>query len=614
MGITARQILDSSDEKEVVLEILGYSGGENTVSEDHIAKVNEARTIENWEAVSLGGMQRARGFNEVATASGSVASDLAHFHFEIASGSGEFLGLLAGDLVKQDGTSISTVGASKFTTDILSHATNGETASWITNSTNNLKRYTIALGVHTPPSQPATARERIYRHKSRLIAEGGGVRIYVSRAGVGNWTNKSVGAVVFAGSGLNDATSGGTYTGFAADVYEVEIDLASGTDTFKWRKNGGSYTTGVSITGAAQTLSDGVTITFGATTGHTLGDEWTITISGNAWSLSNDASNIDLPNSTRGCAVGFPSGDIVTVFDEFRAYLLSGFPNTRFDPIPNSRGCAAPYSIAVGDEGVYFVSNHPTLGVFLWTGTEFIDLTKQNEDVFTEKINLNGRVFGTYRNRKYYLFYNETNSGVSYPNRLRIYNAKFGGWMNRPVNSALSDSFGYPALLTDQANELYVWSSQKKKVYELETDDNSDEGNETQANYKTKDFSSADFSPKGSDKSFPIDEALLKITKVTMTYSGTVGVVTLQWTADRGRTSGSVTFDLSASGDQLNTTLTVNSSSVISSGSIADRKVTKSFKNSAVGRTFNFQLLNNGTSTRPKIKKIKIHGLVLSED
>jgi len=47
-------------------------------------------------------------------------------------------------------------------------------------------------------------------------------------------------------------------------------------DTFKWRKDGGGWTADVPMTGAAQTLADGVTIAFKATTGHTLGDAWAI--------------------------------------------------------------------------------------------------------------------------------------------------------------------------------------------------------------------------------------------------------------------------------------------------------------------------------------------------
>lgn len=80
--------------------------------------------------------------------------------------------------------------------------------------------------------------------------------------------------VVFEGTGLNDLTGGGTYSGTSVVVYEVEIDATGTPDTIKRRKDGGSFTTGIALTGAAQTLGDGLTFTAAATTGHTLGDRW----------------------------------------------------------------------------------------------------------------------------------------------------------------------------------------------------------------------------------------------------------------------------------------------------------------------------------------------------
>ena len=77
-------------------------------------------------------------------------------------------------------------------------------------------------------------------------------------------------------SALNDATSGGTYTGTLKTKFVVEIDSTGTPDTFKWQKHSGGVTTGVSITGSAQTLTNGVQITFAATTGHALGDRWEI--------------------------------------------------------------------------------------------------------------------------------------------------------------------------------------------------------------------------------------------------------------------------------------------------------------------------------------------------
>lgn len=76
---------------------------------------------------------------------------------------------------------------------------------------------------------------------------------------------------------LDDATGGGLYTGSDEAVFTVEIDAAGIPDTFKWKKGSGAFTTGVSIVAGPIALSNGVTVTFGATTGHTLADSWTLT-------------------------------------------------------------------------------------------------------------------------------------------------------------------------------------------------------------------------------------------------------------------------------------------------------------------------------------------------
>lgn len=523
MGISSRSLLDTGSENEVVLEILSYAGGEDTISEDHVANSNIARVNQNWEAISVGGMQRAKGFNELVT-SGETASssDLGHFHYNDTNGSSRVLGVINGNLVMQNGGVVSGIGTAAFTADKLCHAVDGADAAWITNSTDNLKRYTTSGGIASPAGQPSSARERIYRHKNRLIAEGGGVTIYGSRVGTGNWT--------------------------AAD----------------------------------------------------------------AWSASNDAWNTDLPNPTKGLVEGFPTGNEISVFTEFKTYVLGNFPNVTFRPVPNSRGCSAPYSVALGEEGVYFLSKHPTLGVFIWDGTKFVDITSFNEDVFVEKIDFDNRIFGIYRQRKYYLFYNEKSSGVTYPNRLRVFDAEHGRWMERPVNSSVSDTFGYPMVLAKQNNELYTWSSQKRKLYELETTDDSDEGFNTEASYKTKDFTSRDFVSLG--RQFPLDEVKFKLTKITIVVYGTVGEVTVKWTMDRGRVTGSKTFDLTAEGDLINTTFTVNTSKVVGADSLGDKTYTESIRNDACGRTVNFEINQSGASTRPKVKKIKVHAVAVTED
>jgi hypothetical protein len=57
-------------------------------------------------------------------------------------------------------------------------------------------------------------------------------------------------------------------------VVEVE-DASLNPDTFQWSSDGGkNWTTGVNMTGGAQTLTEGVTITFGAVNGHADGESW----------------------------------------------------------------------------------------------------------------------------------------------------------------------------------------------------------------------------------------------------------------------------------------------------------------------------------------------------
>jgi len=87
---------------------------------------------------------------------------------------------------------------------------------------------------------------------------------------------REVGATTFTGSGKNDATFGGTYTHTADLTYVVKIDSESTPDTFTWSKDGGTswYASGVSCSTSATTLDNGVTVTFGATTGHTDTEYW----------------------------------------------------------------------------------------------------------------------------------------------------------------------------------------------------------------------------------------------------------------------------------------------------------------------------------------------------
>lgn len=82
----------------------------------------------------------------------------------------------------------------------------------------------------------------------------------------------------FTGTGLDDAFYSGHYTGTTTNLgYYLRIDGTGTPDTFEWGHDptfATTIATGVAITGADQLLDNGISIDFGATTGHTLGDKW----------------------------------------------------------------------------------------------------------------------------------------------------------------------------------------------------------------------------------------------------------------------------------------------------------------------------------------------------
>lgn len=522
-GLTNRASLDKAIPVEMVLELLSFSGGENKKGTDSELENNEARTIENWESGSIGGMIRSKGVSEVADGgvTYTLDMDLVIQHFEGVNT--EVYGVIEGDLVIKASADLNNEDNAAFTTGLLCHAVSAGDKLWITNATDNLQYKTIGNVIATPTTDPTNPCARIYEHASlfRLIAEGDSAKtVYGSRAGQGTW----------AGAG--------------------------------------------------------------------------------GWTDSNDAWSMVMPDVTKGCAPGFPAGTDLSVFTEFDTYVIYNQPNVARRRVANGIGCGAPLSIARGNEGLFFFSTFPTKGIFLWNGTQFVNLTEHHD--FIDKVNLSQRIFGIYKERTYYFIYNETGSGVSYPNRIKKYDTRFGRWMTRPINSAIADNLGYPALLTRDNNELYIGSSLKDKLYELDDDTTSDNSNDTQAVYTTKSFTSRDFDVASGGGRFPIDGVRIKLIKVSLTYKGDTGNISISWNADKDLRVGSQVFNLSTGvGALINADFTVNTSSII--GKERAKTITKTFNNTAVGREFEFQILQNGQGTRPEILKIKISAIALEE-
>lgn len=80
-------------------------------------------------------------------------------------------------------------------------------------------------------------------------------------------------------AGLDDLGSSGLYTQSGNAVFQIKIEGTGTPDNFEWRKGtSGAWTGPVAITGSAQLLQDGISVTWGATTGHDNKDEWEINV------------------------------------------------------------------------------------------------------------------------------------------------------------------------------------------------------------------------------------------------------------------------------------------------------------------------------------------------
>lgn len=114
------------------------------------------------------------------------------------------------------------------------------------------------------------------------FGSGGDEHIRLSGTDSGTVYTPSTGVVNFRtvlneNGNLNDLTEDGNpSTSAQTKQFYIEIDGTGTPDTFRWSNDGGAtfQASGVSITGSSQALEDGISITFTATTGHTLNDVW----------------------------------------------------------------------------------------------------------------------------------------------------------------------------------------------------------------------------------------------------------------------------------------------------------------------------------------------------
>ena len=118
---------------------------------------------------------------------------------------------------------------------------------------------------------------------------------------------------------------------------------SSGEDTFKWRKDGGSYTTGVPITGGTQSLIEGINVKFYQTMGHTAGDQWSLTVNIPA-RLNLDGLGVKpIYKNVGGVLVSLDGGDMASGFPALFSWSQSQSAWVLINPSTAATVAAVPH-------------------------------------------------------------------------------------------------------------------------------------------------------------------------------------------------------------------------------------------------------------------------------
>lgn len=150
----------------------------------------------------------------------------------------------------------------------------------------------------------------------------------------------------FVGTGLEDATFSGTASITGLNIIHVYIFTTGATDQLKWSLNGGTDSSAINLGvdgGNTNILTGtGKTITWGATTGHTVNDDWYFIINSATTTLQVENAGLstgnlapDITSSNQHATVGsdyFQAGDCYVygasyVYDGYQESVLSGIEN-----------------------------------------------------------------------------------------------------------------------------------------------------------------------------------------------------------------------------------------------------------------------------------------------
>ena len=189
-------------------------------------------------------------------------------------------------------------------------------------------------------------------------------------------------STVFTGAGINDMTAVGPYLGASPAAIRIEIDANGTPDTFKWKKDGGAYTSGVVITGLPQILIEGVTINFSVLTGHTIGDAWVVNTMTPARVNLDTLGNLLVYKNKGASIVAIDGGDMkagypaqLIVNGALNAWLLINpatptFSTPTISAVRHRKNLTTTYPLVLADQG-YLLSCNGTFAINLCTAATF---------------------------------------------------------------------------------------------------------------------------------------------------------------------------------------------------------------------------------------------------
>tara|TARA_R110002074_G_scaffold189465_6_gene355275 strand:- start:2210 stop:6154 length:3945 start_codon:yes stop_codon:yes gene_type:complete len=151
--------------------------------------------------------------------------------------------------------------------------------------------------------------------------------------------------VYYGSAGLDDLSVSGTYTGTEDIRYIVDISNVGMPDSFRWSNDDGqTYSSDIPISGSAQLIENGISVTFGATTGHTSTDNWIISAKSedvtDEWN-KDGSDDGDAGSLKRRIIMAFRGKDVTNEVIKAGANITIDYDDTGSD---NSEGGQLQYS------------------------------------------------------------------------------------------------------------------------------------------------------------------------------------------------------------------------------------------------------------------------------